>query len=187
LVLPGRTQFAETLSLQFAMFQNNTKSRFMAAGIVCFNRLWELENGISWFKNSSEMHFSFVRYPYLCVSCVSLLLQGTVTMCRLDNIQRIKIHFRFMVPCIIITVCMNVQLDVTIYRFILETQQLYMFRACILCSALIFAASYTRCDPKVFRRILCFFSRRRRCNSSRVCSWRVESKCRILRGCFWIG
>jgi hypothetical protein len=27
-----------------------------------------------------------------------------------------------------ITICMNVQLGVTIYRFILETQQLYMFR-----------------------------------------------------------
>jgi mRNA-degrading endonuclease HigB of HigAB toxin-antitoxin module len=27
------------------------------------------------------------------------------------------------------TICMNVQLDVTIYSFILETQQLYMFRA----------------------------------------------------------
>jgi hypothetical protein len=39
LVLPGRTQFAETLPLQFAMFKKNTKSGFMAAGIVCFNRL----------------------------------------------------------------------------------------------------------------------------------------------------
>jgi hypothetical protein len=28
-----------------------------------------------------------------------------------------------------IPICMNVQLYVTIYRFILETQQLYMFRA----------------------------------------------------------
>ena len=30
----------------------------------------------------------------------------------------------------------------------------------------------------------CFFFRRRRCNSSRVCTWRAESKCKILRGCF---
>ena len=31
--------------------------------------------------------------------------------------------------------------------------------------------------------INCFF-RRRKCNSSRVCPWKAESKCRILRWCF---
>ena len=41
-------------------------------------------------KNSSEMHFNFVWYPYLFVSCISLLLQETVTLSKLGSIQRIK-------------------------------------------------------------------------------------------------
>jgi hypothetical protein len=31
---------------------------------------------------------------------------------------------------------------------------------------------------------LIVFSRSRRCNSSRVCPWRAESKCKFLHGCF---
>lgn len=55
------------------------------------------------------MHFSFVRYPYLFVSCISLLLQETVTLSRLGNIQRIKKKFlkQNSVPNVYFMLCVN--------------------------------------------------------------------------------